>query len=325
MTHANEPSAVVTTERVLSANPRQIFAAFEQPNQLARWWGPKDFTNTFEQFEFRPGGRWVFVMHGPNGADYSNQCVFQEIQRDTRVVLEHVVKPWYRLTVTLSPRGDHTHLAWVQEFESPEVAEKMRPISGTANEQVLDRLEALLRFDLIHPNVSAVMSELEQARHALRDAVDAVPDSDRATRPGEGRWCVNEILEHLAMVERRFTALLALRIQEAKVKGLGAEQSARTPIPPELKKMLEDRANRRNAPDAVRPTGTLDSRGAWQAVEDARAELRELLASNGGLALSTVMHQHPVFGTLNVYQFAELIANHERRHANQIAGVNAGI
>jgi hypothetical protein len=45
--------------------------------------------------------------------------------------------------VTLTARGDETHLAWVQEFESPKVAARMRPLSGTANEQVLDRLQAL--------------------------------------------------------------------------------------------------------------------------------------------------------------------------------------
>lgn len=177
----------------------------------------------------------------------------------------------------------------------------------------------------LHPNVSDVLIELEQARDILRAAVDAVPDADRATRPGEGRWSVNEVLEHLSMVERRFTGLLALRIQEAKEAGLGAEQNARTPLPAELRKMLGDRANRRNAPDAVHPSGTLDSRSAWRAVEDARAGLCDLLCSNEGLALGTVMHHHPVFGTLNVYQFAELIANHERRHAKQIAGIAAEV
>lgn len=141
---ANTPSAAVSTERVFSASPRKVFAAFEQPDRLARWWGPNGSTNTFEQFEFKPGGRWVFVMHGPNGASYPNESVFREIQPDTRIVIEHVVKPWYRLTVTLAARGDQTHLAWVQEFESPEVAARMRPLSETANEQNLDRLEALL-------------------------------------------------------------------------------------------------------------------------------------------------------------------------------------
>jgi uncharacterized protein YndB with AHSA1/START domain len=145
MSQENDLSAAVSTERVLSANPPRVFAAFEQPDQLARWWGPKDFTNTFEQFEFKPGGRWVFVMHGPNGVNYPNESVFREIRPDTRIVIEHVVKPWYKLTVTLTARGDHqTHLGWVQEFESPEVAAKMRGLSETANEQVLDRLQAVL-------------------------------------------------------------------------------------------------------------------------------------------------------------------------------------
>jgi uncharacterized protein YndB with AHSA1/START domain len=144
MPHAADPDAAVQVERLFSADPRTIFAAFEQPDRLARWWGPSGFTNTFDQFEFRPGGRWVFVMHGPNGASYPNESVFREIEPDARIVIEHVVKPWFRLTVTLTPRGGQTHLAWVQEFESPEMAAKMRRLSETANEQNLDRLQALL-------------------------------------------------------------------------------------------------------------------------------------------------------------------------------------
>lgn len=144
MPRANHPDAALSTERILPADPRTVFAAFEQPERLARWWGPSGFTNTFERFEFEPGGRWVFVMHGPNGTDYPNESVFREIEPDARIVIEHVVKPWYVLMVTLTPRGEQTHLAWVQEFESPEVTARMRPLSGTANEQVIDRLQALL-------------------------------------------------------------------------------------------------------------------------------------------------------------------------------------
>ena len=143
MSQVNNPDAVVSTARVLAANPRTVFAAFANPDCLAQWWGPSGFTNTFEKFEFKPGGRWVFVMHGPNGTDYPNESIFREIQPDTRIVIEHV-EPWFRLTVTLTSRGDHTHLAWDQEFESPEVAAKFRPLCATANEQNLDRLQSLL-------------------------------------------------------------------------------------------------------------------------------------------------------------------------------------
>jgi uncharacterized protein YndB with AHSA1/START domain len=145
MPEAGDPSgSVVRNERLFTATPGQIFAAFESPETLARWWGPKDFTNTFERFEFKPDGRWTFVMHGPSGANYANESVFREIVRDSRIVLEHIVKPWYRLTITLTQRGAETHLLWEQEFESPAIADNMRPLCRTANEQNLDRLEAVL-------------------------------------------------------------------------------------------------------------------------------------------------------------------------------------
>jgi uncharacterized protein YndB with AHSA1/START domain len=144
MSPANNSNAALTTERTLSANPRRIFAAFEQPDRLAQWWGPNGFTNTFEQFEFKPGGRWDYVMHGPNGANYPSASVFREITPDTKIVIEHVSQPLFTLTVTLTARGDQTHLAWRQEFESPEFAEKMRPVCEPANEQNLDRLESVL-------------------------------------------------------------------------------------------------------------------------------------------------------------------------------------
>ena len=135
---------ICSTARILFAPARRVFAAFEQPAMLAQWWGPDGFTNTFEIFEFTPGGRWVFTMHGPNGANYANECVFREIEPDARLVIEHVVPPWFRLTVMLTAFGQETRLAWVQEFESPEMAEKLRDVVEPSNEQNLDRLQALL-------------------------------------------------------------------------------------------------------------------------------------------------------------------------------------
>ena len=142
----NESSAdtAVFTERVLDASPEAVYAAFERPEQLARWWGPDGFTNTFETFEFVPDGRWIFTMHAPNGQSYHNESFFRELEPGRRVVIEHVVAPWFRLTVTLRELDGGTHLSWHQEFETPEIAASMRELSTTANEQVLDRLGAVL-------------------------------------------------------------------------------------------------------------------------------------------------------------------------------------
>lgn len=84
-------------------------------------------------------------MHGPNGIDYPNQSIFQEICTDARIVIEHILPPWFKLTITLTSCGDQTYLAWDQQFENEEVAEKFRPIGAIANEQNLDRLQLILQ------------------------------------------------------------------------------------------------------------------------------------------------------------------------------------
>lgn len=144
MLQSGEPDPVFRSERTLPFCPQRVYEAFERPEQLAKWWGPDGFTNTFELFEFWPGGRWVFVMHGPTGIDYPNESVFREMAPGSKVVIEHVVQPHFTLTVSLVAQGEGTHLTWVQEFDDAKVAERVRAIVGPANEQNLNRLRALL-------------------------------------------------------------------------------------------------------------------------------------------------------------------------------------
>ena len=60
---------VLATSRELPFTASQIYAAFASAELLACWWGPQGFTNTFEIFDFVVGGRWKFVMHGPDGSN----------------------------------------------------------------------------------------------------------------------------------------------------------------------------------------------------------------------------------------------------------------
>lgn len=132
-----------STARLVRRPPAAVLAAFADPARLARWWGPKGFRNTFEAFDFRPGGAWRYVMHGPDGRSYPNESAFAEVGPG-RVVIDHVVKPRYRLTVTLDAEGGWTRLGWRQRFETAELCRKLLAIVGPANEENLDRLEAEL-------------------------------------------------------------------------------------------------------------------------------------------------------------------------------------
>jgi uncharacterized protein YndB with AHSA1/START domain len=129
------------TSREIPATVEQVFAAF-QPKRLARWWGPAGFTNTFNVYEFRSGGRWSFVMHSPDGKNYPNESVFAEITAPRRVIVQHTSEPIFRLTITLEPSEQGTLVSWNQEFESEEVARRIEHVAVPANEQNLDRLAA---------------------------------------------------------------------------------------------------------------------------------------------------------------------------------------
>ena len=131
-----------STSREIPATVEQVFAAFSHPERLARWWGPAGFTNTFSVCEFENGGRWSYVMHGPNGGNYPNESVFAEIESPTKIVIEHVSKPKYRLTIVLASSAAGTLVSWSQAFEDPDVASRIEHIVVPANEQNLDRLSA---------------------------------------------------------------------------------------------------------------------------------------------------------------------------------------
>ncbi len=130
------------TSREIAATPEQVFAAISDPQRLARWWGPAGFTNTFSACEFKNGGRWSFVMHGPDGHNYPNECVFADIDSPRRVVIQHVVEPLFRLTILLSSTAAGTLVAWSQAFDSSDIASRIEHIVVPANEQNLDRLSA---------------------------------------------------------------------------------------------------------------------------------------------------------------------------------------
>jgi uncharacterized damage-inducible protein DinB len=76
-----------------------------------------------------------------------------------------------------------------------------------------------------------VCDKLDEARRQLRSAIETVPEAMRGQPPGPDRWSANQVLEHLSLVERRFAAIIAQRISEAREAGLGPEQESREAFP----------------------------------------------------------------------------------------------
>ena len=131
-------------QRKIATSSQKVFKAFEDPEVLIKWYGPEGFTTTSKSFEFKPGGKWEFVMHGPDGKDYPNEMIFQEIMEPNRIVMRHSIPPYFTATVTIEDVTGGAVVNFHQDFDSEEVAKNMAPIVKPANEQVLNKLQALV-------------------------------------------------------------------------------------------------------------------------------------------------------------------------------------
>jgi len=136
--------SIFKTSRIFAATPQAVYAAFEAPDCLARWWGPDGFHSTFDVFEFKSGGQWRFTMHGPNGATYPNESTFVHIEPARKIVVRHSSLPHFQLTIGLEGQGSGTFVTWEQAFDSPEVAASLQHICEPANEQNLTRWQAVV-------------------------------------------------------------------------------------------------------------------------------------------------------------------------------------
>jgi uncharacterized protein YndB with AHSA1/START domain len=127
---SDEPPAIIGS-RVFDAPRELVFSAWTDPKHLARWWGPDGFSTTTSAFDFRAGGVWRFVMHGPDGRDYENRITFDEIVPPERLRYHHgggsdVEPVQFRTTVTFEDIGGKTRVTLTGVF--PSRAERDRVI-----------------------------------------------------------------------------------------------------------------------------------------------------------------------------------------------------
>lgn len=74
------PDCEIVSSRTVNASQELVYKAWTDPDHLKIWWGPKGFTNTFDEFDLREGGRWRFIMHAPEKGNFKNDCEFISIK-----------------------------------------------------------------------------------------------------------------------------------------------------------------------------------------------------------------------------------------------------
>lgn len=137
----------IKMSRKLKATPELVWAVLTNPDHISAWWGPEGFTNTVYEMDVRPGGKWVFTMHGPDGVDYENEFVFAIVEPFKKLVMDHIKSPKFSIYITIAKTEDGVMLDWSNVFDTiPTKEEAMRTLKADIGlEQNLDRLQKYLQ------------------------------------------------------------------------------------------------------------------------------------------------------------------------------------
>jgi uncharacterized protein YndB with AHSA1/START domain len=135
--------------RQLDAPRALVYKAWTTPEQVVQWWGPNGFTNTNYEMDVRPGGKWRYMMHGPDGVDYPNTVIFEEVIPAERLAYAHGDDDGvhFHAVVTFGEMDGKTLLTLRLIFPSKEARDRTVEAAGAVEggKQTLERLAAHLR------------------------------------------------------------------------------------------------------------------------------------------------------------------------------------
>ena len=144
---ATSPDCEIVSPRIFNTPREIVYSAWSEPNHLKNWWGPAGFTNTFNEFDFRVGGRWKFNMHGPEKGNYNNDCEFIAIEKPSMIAWKRYSKPIFNVVARFEElSANQTRVVFKQIFDTPEECNKIKKFVVDKNEENFDKLENELKI-----------------------------------------------------------------------------------------------------------------------------------------------------------------------------------
>ena len=139
---SSTPDTEIVSTRIFNFHRELVFKAWSNPDHLQKWWGPAGFTNTFQEFDFQIGGKWRFVMHGPDKGNYKNECEFLKIESPSLIAWKRHTQPYFKVLVTFEEINEfQTKIVFKMLFETPEECNKVKRFVVDKNEENFDKLE----------------------------------------------------------------------------------------------------------------------------------------------------------------------------------------
>ena len=165
------------------------------------------------------------------------------------------------------------------------------------------------------------IAELESSRKVFLEATSGLSEAQWNFKPAPDRWSVAECAEHIGVTE----AFILKMITEQALKG-PAEPEKRAEVQGKDSSIMVtavDRSAKFKAPEVIQPTRRWATSGEiTKNVLENRARTIEFVSTTQEDLREHFM-DHPVFKTLDTYQWILLTSAHMRRHTAQILEVKA--
>jgi hypothetical protein len=172
-------------------------------------------------------------------------------------------------------------------------------------------------------SLPALPALAERERAALLAAYERIPASRRPVPAPNGGWSAAEIIEHCAVVEGGIARLIAKKGVAGPVETT-PEQQAEARMTAAKIALLRDRSNALEAPERVRPTGTVDAVTALAQITQTREQLMAAIHGADPVQFDAAIAPHPFVGMLSLRAWVEMIAHHDARHTAQMLELPLG-
>ena len=170
-----------------------------------------------------------------------------------------------------------------------------------------------MRFDTITDIYSANRS----VRERLAAVLATVTPTEAVTKPDDQTWNIQEIVEHLTMVEFGTARICTKLLDEAKKDGKlsGGRVELSTLFAERSAQIAELRVE---APDRVHPTGNITILESFERMDANTKIFDEMRHDLERYDLSGHKFPHPYFGDITAAEWLAILGGHELRHTKQI-------
>jgi uncharacterized damage-inducible protein DinB len=175
-----------------------------------------------------------------------------------------------------------------------------------------------------YQTMADILAANESSHERLSALLSTIPPQQWNRRPSEDRWSIEEIMEHVSLVNQGFLRITGKLLREATESGAGAA------VPFEVGPILPRATAEQplvpvKAPPQVEPTGGVPVETSLAQMKEVLDSFRKLQPQLEAIDLSRQTFSHSRLGALTAYQWMTLLHEHQDRHAGQISAVAAAL